>query len=417
MKFAIIINDLSTIVPTTANFEQCILMSLNRLNTKHEVFIFTFSDVKNNDKLKGLNFKFININDFEVKIKYLRLRLLMRSGVKIFLKLFRLSNKIKLKNLLDSISPLNKALAHEKIDLVWQPFCMHHVDIPFVLNCLDVNYRINPFLPEERMTAQEWYAYNISRLNIMQRATYLITSTTSGKHELMNYFGIAEERIRRIPFFTPKIEGVNFTDNQLGEIDPATLPKKFLFYPARIIPHKNHITILLALKHLKEVHNTIIDFVFVGQDKGNLSYVKQKIAEFNLTESTHYYGSVSFKDLNYLYSKAFALVYASINGPDNLPPLEAFDLGCPVIASNLSGSAEQFEDCALVFEKLDYKQLGEQILHLLKDDGLRQELIVKGKKRADSWTADHYVNDVLKIVDDYQEYARLWDGVNYKHNW
>ena len=38
-------------------------------------------------------------------------------------------------------------------------------------------------------------------------------------------------------------------------------------------------------------------------------------------------------DLVALYRHAFALAYVTFFGPENLPPLEAFGLGCPVVAS------------------------------------------------------------------------------------
>ncbi|MFM6269445.1 MAG: glycosyltransferase, partial [Dolichospermum sp.] len=49
-----------------------------------------------------------------------------------------------------------------------------------------------------------------------------------------------------------------------------------------------------------------------------------------------------------LYINAFSLAFMSFFGPDNLPPLEAMALGCPVIASKVSGSEEQLGNNALL---------------------------------------------------------------------
>src|SRR5256885_13294906 len=42
-----------------------------------------------------------------------------------------------------------------------------------------------------------------------------------------------------------------------------------------------------------------------------------------------------------LYRTAAALVFPTFFGPDNLPPLEAFAAGCPVLASRVEGADEQ----------------------------------------------------------------------------
>ena len=48
------------------------------------------------------------------------------------------------------------------------------------------------------------------------------------------------------------------------------------------------------------------------------------------------------------YKYAVALVMPTFFGPTNIPPLEAFALGCPVITSNIYGIPEQVGDAALL---------------------------------------------------------------------
>ena len=75
-------------------------------------------------------------------------------------------------------------------------------------------------------------------------------------------------------------------------------------------------------------------------------------------------GFVKREELIALYENAMALVYATYFGPENLPPLEAFALGCPVIASSVPGSEEQIGDCALLFDPSDHSKLAEHILFI-----------------------------------------------------
>jgi glycosyltransferase involved in cell wall biosynthesis len=95
--------------------------------------------------------------------------------------------------------------------------------------------------------------------------------------------------------------------------------------------------------------------VFCGSDKGNESYIKQMAAELDLADQVKFLGFVPQEDLCSLYRNAFALTYVTFNGPNGLPPLEAFALGCPVVASKILG--EQLGDGALLVDLSSLKKL------------------------------------------------------------
>jgi len=87
--------------------------------------------------------------------------------------------------------------------------------------------------------------------------------------------------------------------------------------------------------------------VFSGADEGNLSYILKHAEALGVREQVDYRGRVSDEALLALYRGALALVFASAVAPDNLQPLEAMALGCPVIAADVPGAREQYGDAAL----------------------------------------------------------------------
>ncbi len=109
-----------------------------------------------------------------------------------------------------------------------------------------------------------------------------------------------------------------------------------------------------------------------------------------------------------LYKNAFALVYPTFFGPDNLPPLEAFALGCPVIASSVSGAQEQLGDAAILFDPKNPEEIAQKVKMLYDDPGKREELIRKGRLKAETLTMRNYVNEVLKFVDEFEPIRRCW---------
>jgi len=190
----------------------------------------------------------------------------------------------------------------------------------------------------------------------------------------------------------------------------------FLLYPAQFWPHKNHVVIVHALKLLREKHGLAFDVVLTGADKGNMHHIKELVIELNLQEVVHFLGFVDQKTLVALYQQAFALIFASFFGPDNIPPLEAFGLGCPVIAARVSGAEYQLEEAALLFDPKSEHELAEKIIKLHGDASLRQKLVDFGKQRALLFSSDHYVENMLQIFDEFEPIRRCWSStIPYRH--
>ena len=118
-------------------------------------------------------------------------------------------------------------------------------------------------------------------------------------------------------------------------------------------------------------------------------------------------GFVPLEDLVALYRGAFALSYVTFFGPENLPTLEAFALGCPVIASDVSGAREQLGDAALFVDPRNPSEIAAAIKSL-QDDDLRRSLIDKGRARAERWTAKDFVRGVFNAFDEFEPVRRCW---------
>jgi glycosyltransferase involved in cell wall biosynthesis len=113
-------------------------------------------------------------------------------------------------------------------------------------------------------------------------------------------------------------------------------------------------------------------------------------------------------DLVALYRNALALTYTTFFGPENLPPLEAFALGCAVVASAVNGSEEQLGDAALLVPPTDHVALGNAILHIHSDPGIRTRLIERGLQRAHRFTKADYVRGMVAILDELEPVIRTW---------
>jgi glycosyltransferase involved in cell wall biosynthesis len=302
---------------------------------------------------------------------------------------------------------LLKSLKKNQIDVILSlvPANCPTFEYPYIIPVWDLQHRLQPYFPEISLSGQ-WESREEYYAKVLRRATLIITGTEVGKAEIESFYQVPKDRIKVIPFFTPQfISNPALTNNVLTKY---SIPGQYLFYPAQFWPHKNHVGLLLAVKCLKENHNLEFPLVLVGSDQGNESYIKEVVKELDLSNQVHFLGFVPQCDMPDLYQNAFALSFTSFFGPDNLPPLEAMSLGCPVVAAAVSGAKEQFGDAALLVDPKQPAEIAKAIKSLFEDVGLRQKLIDSGLIRANQWKANDYAKEIMIAIDDLEAIRRTW---------
>jgi glycosyltransferase involved in cell wall biosynthesis len=91
---------------------------------------------------------------------------------------------------------------------------------------------------------------------------------------------------------------------------------------------------------------------------------------------------VSDTELGTLYRNALCLVFPSLYEGFGIPPLEAMQCGCPVLAAAASSLPEVCGDAALYFDPHDPMSLTHALRRILADETLRRALIEAGLRRA-----------------------------------
>src|SRR4029077_6307306 len=95
--------------------------------------------------------------------------------------------------------------------------------------------------------------------------------------------------------------------------------------------------------------------------------------------------------LRALYQNALCLCYVSFFGPENLPPLEAFGLRCPVIAADVPGISEQLGDAAIRVDPRNELEIAQALKLLFENKVKREELVRRGEERARRFTGREFV--------------------------
>lgn len=296
-----------------------------------------------------------------------------------------------------------------QIDVILYLSPAHPVlDIPYFTIVWDLEHRSQPWFPEVSHMG-EWTRREKRYLNTLRRASLIITGTECGKEEITFFYNIPPSRIQVLPFPTPRfaLDGSN-KGRAEDTIRKYGIQGDYLFYPAQFWAHKNHINLLYGLKMLHDEYGVKLSLVLVGSDKGNMAHIQRVIEELGLSKYVHILGFVSQGEVVDLYRGAFALTFLSLFGPDNLPPLEAFALGCPVIAARTPGAEEQLGDTALRVDPKDPEEIARAVYLLYTDTQLRNQLIQKGLVRATAWKGDDYIRGIFSLLDKFENVRRCW---------
>lgn len=300
---------------------------------------------------------------------------------------------------------LDAAVVGGRVDIVWflTP-TTEPVSVPFITTVWDLEHRNHPYFPEVSVSGWTWEERESFYRSTLRRASVVLTGTEECRRQIVQFYQVPERRIAVVPFPVPSLQIEDFpaASDEIGEP-----PEPYVYYPAHFWPHKNHVAILYALK-LLEAEGVNIGAVFTGIDVGNLAHVRKTGDELGINDRVRYVGFVDPRSVVNLYRGALALVYPSFFGPDNLPPLEAFTLECPVIAADVPGAAETLGDAAILVDPGNEHGIADAVRRVSTDETLRSNLIARGSERIRERTGAAYASAVASELDRFGSILRCW---------
>ena len=294
--------------------------------------------------------------------------------------------------------PMAKALVRERCDLwIFPSYDLrgYQFPVPALVSIHDLMYRYEKRFPE---SGSWWNYYNKDRINRnnCRWAKGILVDSELGREQMVESYGISPSRVHALPFIAPAYMHSPKVRDDFDE--HYRLPAKYIFYPAQFWWHKNHRNLLHAIAGLKS-ELPDLKLVLSGGRQNAYESVVELVKTLGLTEDVVFAGYVPDEDMPELYRRARAMVMPTYYGPTNVPPLEAFTVGCPVAISGLYGMPEQAGGAALHFHPDAVDEIASCIRRLWTDDNLCAELAEKGRARAASWGQAQFNERFREIVE------------------
>ncbi len=292
-------------------------------------------------------------------------------------------------------------LRERGVDVVYAPADNHQLlvesGVPSVITVHDIQHIRQPHFPEHLDGYFERVEYLLR--NASRSATLIIAESETGKADLLEYYaehGLTAERVAVVPYTVPPhlriADRAREAERVRGELG---LPERYVFYPAQFQPHKNHARLIEALGIIRMRTGERIPLVLSGAQSWPLARatwadVMRSAARCGVTDQVQYVGIARNEDMTGLYAGAAALVMPSFFGPTNIPLIEAWALGCPVVTSDIRGIREMCGDAALLVPPSSAPAIADAVLAVWREPQLAATLAQRGAARADAFSPAHF---------------------------
>jgi glycosyltransferase involved in cell wall biosynthesis len=328
---------------------------------------------------------------------------------RLFLFLKYLGSFDLLQHALRLCPPFEKRLVRDGVDIAYftttSNWNLILYKLPFIITIFDGCFRDSPEFDEVREFAQFERRETVWR-SACTKAALVVTNAQELIDMLCRRYAMERDHAVCVPFspspYVARSDGAGAAETDAAILRKYDLEAGYLFYPAQFWSHKNHGTILLAMRLLRDRGHKH-RLVLCGSDRGSRSEFEALVAGHGLADCVHILGFVPSIELGTLYRNAAALVMASYFGPTNLPPLEAWAAGTPVIYPEAFKA--QAGDAAVLFDYDDPASLADAIVKIGSPEE-RARLVGAGARRL-----DHFAQE---IDEGHRQFAKRIMRLRYR---
>jgi len=234
------------------------------------------------------------------------------------------------------------------------------------------------FYPSSKLTDY----YREFGLKSVRLADRVIADSFATKQDLINIWGIAEDKIEVIHLgcgsdyhALERAQCAREIERTLGVSTP------YILYVGNIEPRKN-LTFLVKAFEMVVARVPELKLIIAGRPGMPYPEFYKTLSDSPMRKSITIVNGPSTEVLVQLYNAASCFCYPSLMEGFGLPVLEAFNCGCPVIASNNSSLPEVTGEAAVLLNATDLDGWVAAIGRFVMESAVSDAYRVQGRERA-----------------------------------
>lgn len=295
---------------------------------------------------------------------------------------------------------VTRALRKIKPDLYFSPdgYISLRTKTPSVIQFHDLNFE---HFPNDMPKIHLWH-YKKYFPRYAKKAKRIVTVSEFSKQDIVDCYHVDSEKI------DVAYNGVNEIFVPITEAEQIEIRNRYsggnpyFMFVGSLHPRKNLARLFTAFDLFKSQNPTDVKLVIVGEKRWWEGPIAEAYEAMRFKDEVIFTGRLSAEDLHKVTASALASVYVSYFEGFGIPILEAFKCDTPVITSNVTSMPEVAGEAALLVDPFSEASIAEAMTEML-DETRRQELIEKGRERANdfSWdkAAEAIWNCLMRVVD------------------
>jgi glycosyltransferase involved in cell wall biosynthesis len=230
----------------------------------------------------------------------------------------------------------------------------------------------------------------------MGSADLILTVSKFSQKDLARTYGCEEQPIKVVySACAPRFLGGRASP---AEIDRGKqkfeLPSRYAIFPSNFWLHKNHTTLVKALRRLRQ-RGVAVPLVLVGDDSMADKALTRELERAKGEGWLWVLGYVTDEEVHALVSGASCLLFPSLFEGFGIPVAEALAVGVPVACSNVCSLPEVGGDVALYFDPEDVESVAHTVEEIWENGHKDATLLLNGQARSQRF---NYLDSAAELL-------------------